>query len=85
MMTEEIFADNVVQGLATSIGLAAIVLLCATGNIVLTFFSIVSITCIISSVIGIVQILGWRLGIAESLASDFFVGFSVDYVVHVAH
>jgi predicted RND superfamily exporter protein len=25
------------------------------------------------------------LGIAESLAMDFFVGFSVDYVVHVAH
>jgi len=29
--------------------------------------------------------MGWRIGIAESLAADFFVGFSVDYIVHVAH
>ena len=85
MMTGEIFADNVIQGLATSICLAAMVLLIATHNIYLTFFSILSIACIISSVIGIIQMMGWKIGISESLAADFFVGFSVDYIVHVAH
>lgn len=43
------------------------------------------IACIISSVMCVIQLIGWKLGIAESLATDFFVGFSVDYIVHIAH
>lgn len=66
-------------------GFASIVLLIATHNIFVTIYSVITIACIISSVIGIIHLIGWRLGVSESLATDFFVGFSVDYVVHVAH
>lgn len=40
---------------------------------------------VLSSVVGMIHILGWKLGVTESLAMDLFVGFSVDYIVHVAH
>ena len=64
---------------------ASIVIFLATRNIIITFYSVLMITCIISSVMGVIELIGWRLGIAESLATDFFVGFSVDYIVHIAH
>lgn len=85
MMTEQAFVSNAVQGLILSTVFASVVLLLATHNIFVTFYSVMMITCVICSVMGMIQLIGWKLGVAESLATDFFVGFSVDYIVHVAH
>jgi predicted RND superfamily exporter protein len=85
MVTERIFVTNAVQGLVLSIAFASVVLLFATHNILVTLYSVLMITCVISSVLGVMQLIGWNLGVAESLATDFFVGFSVDYIVHIAH
>merc|ERR1711968_381310 len=40
---------------------------------------------IVSSVMGVVQLIGYDLGVAESVAGIIVIGFSVDYVVHLAH
>lgn len=85
MMTEKLFVSNAIQGLILSLVFASVVLLIATHNVVVTLFSVFMIACIISSVMCVIQLIGWKLGIAESLATDFFVGFSVDYIVHIAH
>lgn len=85
MITEQIYVANVWQGLVVSLVFASCVLLFATHNIFLTLYSIFTIACILSSIIGTIQLIGWKIGIAESIATDFFVGFSVDYIVHVAH
>lgn len=85
MITEKTFVSNAIQGLVLSIVFASAVLLIATHNIFVTLYSVFIIACVISSVMGVIQLIGWKLGIAESLATDFFVGFSVDYIVHVAH
>jgi hypothetical protein len=84
-MTEKLFVTNAVQGLILSLVFASVVLLFATHNVILTLYSVLMIACVISSVLCIIQLIGWKLGIAESLATDFFVGFSVDYIVHIAH
>ena len=56
-----------------------------TLNIIITVFSVLSIGGILGSVLAVIQIVGWELGVSESLAMIIFVGLSVDYVVHIAH
>lgn len=62
-----------------------IVLLVFTQNIILTIFSVFSIAGIISSVVAIMELKGWQLGIAESLTVVILIGLSVDYVIHIAN
>jgi predicted RND superfamily exporter protein len=85
MVTEQVYVSNVWQSLVLSLAFASVVILVATQNIVLTIFAVVAIACTVTSVLGLVNLFGWRIGIAESIATDFFVGFSVDYVVHAVH
>ena len=64
---------------------AFIVLILTTQNIIIAALSVFTIGGVLSSVMGVIYLVGWKLGIAESLGLDLFVGFSVDFVVHVAH
>ena len=61
------------------------VLIIATSNIFTAMYSVITIGAVLTSVCGFIYCIGWKLGIGESLGLDLFVGFSVDYVVHVAH
>lgn len=64
--------------------LALIVLVIATTNVIvgiLATFTIAMITC---SVLATITLLGWKLGVLESLNMTLVVGLSVDYVVHLA-
>lgn len=49
------------------------------------FFASLSITCVLLSVIGVMVMLGWDLGTVEGILIAIIAGFSVDYVVHLAH
>jgi hypothetical protein len=50
----------------------------------LAFWAILSVTIIIVSVITIMVINGWQLGVSETTAIVLLIGLSVDYVVHLA-
>ena len=39
---------------------------------------------VIVSVLAVMQIQGWEIGISESIAMVILIGFSVDYVVHLS-
>ena len=56
-----------------------------TMNVIITLFSVLAIASILSSILAMVQLIGWELGISESLAMIVFVGLCVDYVTHIAH
>ncbi|CDW73800.1 resistance-nodulation-cell division superfamily [Stylonychia lemnae] len=84
IITEKAFFQNAFQGLLISLAFAFVVIIVATQNIIVTLLAVITISCVLSSVIGMIQLIGWKIGISESLAMDFFVGFSVDYIVHVA-
>ena len=74
------------QGMTISFPMAFIVLMFATGNIVLAIYAITSIFFIVFGVLGFVQSsLGWDLGVAESVAGIIIIGFSVDYTVHLGN
>jgi len=61
-----------------------IVLTVVTYNMLLAFWAILSVTIIIVSVITIMVINGWQLGVSETTAIVLLIGLSVDYVVHLA-
>ena len=61
-----------------------IVLLITTGNIITSTLSIICVTIVIGSVISIMVMKGWQLGVSESISVVVIIGFSVDYTVHLA-
>ena len=63
---------------------AFVVLMVATNNIIISSFATLN-GFIVSSVLGFTAVMGWDLGIAESIAGIIVIGFSVDYVVHLTH
>ena len=32
----------------------------------------------------VIQVIGWEIGVSESLAMVIMIGFSIDYVVHLS-
>jgi hypothetical protein len=79
--------DNVYLGLAVCFPMVFFVLTVSTGNVVLAFYSTMTIAGIVTSVIGIGAggIMGWNLGTTEAIAAVIVIGFSVDYCVHLAN
>ena len=67
------------------LALAFTVLLLATWLPLVALFSTLSIVCTLISVMGGMVMLGWELGSIESILISITAGFSVDYVVHLAH
>ena len=76
---------NTMQGLCYALLFAWIVLLITTNNYILSTMSLLSIVSVIMTVVCSIKINGWSLGIPESVGIIIFVGFSVDYIVHMCH
>ena len=72
------------MGMSISGALAFLILLIATRNILIALYAIKSVLFIVLSVIAIMVLRGWSLGVSESIAMVIIIGFSVDYVVHLA-
>jgi len=58
----------------------------ASGSLLsVAFFASLIILSVLISVVGTMVMLGWELGSIESTLIGIIAGFSVDYVVHLAH
>lgn len=84
MPTELAFMSSAFRGMAIATIFAFIILLMATKNIFQSIISLLCVAEIIVSVLCIMQILGWEIGVSESIAMVILIGFSVDYVVHLS-
>mmetsp|Transcript_29152 Transcript_29152/g.65999 ORF Transcript_29152/g.65999 Transcript_29152/m.65999 type:complete len:992 (-) Transcript_29152:160-3135(-) len=63
-----------------------IVLICSTQNIILAMFAVMSIGSIVMCVLGFCKsAMDYDLGVGEAIAGVIVIGYSVDYVVHLAH
>lgn len=56
----------------------------STRNIYQSILSIFCVSLIILSIVSIMVMLGWELGVAESISVVVAVGLSVDYVIHLS-
>merc|ERR1712193_563809 len=85
MHTQTVFVSSAITGMITGTVLAFVVVLLATQQILVAFASMFTIVGILASVLGAMVALGWELGTIESICLTILAGFSVDYVVHLAH
>jgi len=85
IITQKTFVTGAIQGTFISLLFAFIVLILSTLNIMVATYAITSITCIVISVVALMEIVGWTLGVIESIAIVILIGFSVDYAVHLAN
>ena len=86
LIMQDSLVSGMRNGLAITFPIAFGVLLFATHNIVVATLGILGILGIVFCVLGWCKaVMGWSLGISESIAAVMIVGLAVDYVVHLAH
>eukprot|EP00979_Chaetoceros_neogracilis_P001425 scaffold248_cov263-Chaetoceros_neogracile.AAC.24 len=85
MNNQKIYRTSAVSGSLLGVFLAFIVLLVSTRRFHIAFFATLSIASVLFSVLGSVTMTGWTLGTNEAILVSILAGFSVDYVVHLAH
>ncbi|KAJ5072975.1 sterol-sensing domain [Anaeramoeba ignava] len=85
MNTQKIFIRSAITGSVSSIAVAFVVITLSTMNWRIGLLSTFTITCIVISVLGCMQLMGWALGVIESICATILAGLAVDYVVHFAH
>ena len=85
MNNQRIYRTSAIRGALIGILIAFVVLLLCTWSLVISLFSTLSILCTMMSVVGITTMMGWTLGTVQAILISILAGFSVDYVVHLAH
>jgi predicted RND superfamily exporter protein len=78
-------SEGAYQSAGLSFLLAFLVLALTTRNPLLTCLSLLTIFCIVGSIVGVLVIDGWQLNILESVIISVAVGMSVDFVAHYSH
>jgi len=82
--SNEALVDGFYVGIFVAFPCALVVLLFATRNILLSFYAVVSIVGIVVMVLSFVSyIMGYDLGVTETITAIMAIGFSVDYTVHL--
>jgi predicted RND superfamily exporter protein len=85
MNNQSIYVRTAIQSSILGVIIAFVVLLISTRVFHIALFASLSITSVLVSVVGTMVMLGWKLGSIESILIGITAGFSVDYVVHLAH
>eukprot|EP00804_Cyclotella_cryptica_P024803 CCRYP_001761-RA/>CCRYP_001761-RA protein AED:0.23 eAED:0.23 QI:209/0.75/0.6/1/1/1/5/0/1089 len=85
MNNQRIYVQSALQSSLLGVAIAFFVLLLSTRVFHLALFASFSIVCVLISVVAVMVMLGWYLGSIESILIAIIAGFSVDYVVHLAH
>jgi len=85
MNTQRLYVRSAFQSAGVGLAIAFLVLLLATRVFHIALFATINILCVLFSVLGSTVLLGWDLGSIESILIAITAGFSVDYVVHLAH
>ena len=63
---------------------ALIVLIIATKNIIQATVSLLCVGVVIVSVLAVMKLQGWEIGIFESVNIVILIGFAIDYIVHLS-
>merc|ERR1712113_238368 len=85
LATQEEYIASALKGIAIALPLAFVVMLISTRNWIVSIFAIMDIIGVIACEMCVIYMAGWRWGLTESIAVIMVIGFSVDYVVHLAN
>ncbi|CAH1792445.1 unnamed protein product [Owenia fusiformis] len=84
LKVQKSLTNSAINGIIIGLCIAFPILIIATKNVIVGFFALCSIAMVTTSVVGVIPLAGWKLGILECLNLVLIVGLSVDYVVHLA-
>ncbi|XP_070577195.1 protein dispatched homolog 1-like isoform X2 [Ptychodera flava] len=79
---QDSISGGTLTALLVSVGTAFAVMLITTRNIVISFFSLLSIFGTILVTVASLVLLGWELNILESITISVAVGLSIDFTIH---
>jgi len=79
------FISSALLGVAIALPLAFVVLLISTQNWIISIFATLDVIGVMVTEFGIFYAAGYEFGSTQSLATLLIIGFSVDYVVHLAN
>jgi len=85
MNNQRIYVRSAISSAAVGIVIAFSVLLISTRVFHIASLATLSIMGVLVSVVACLVMAGWDLGTTESILISIIAGFSVDYVVHLAH
>lgn len=77
--------ENSLMGVVVVLGVSLFILLTSTCNVVISVYALASIGGIIVSNLAALKFIGWELGVTEAMTLVVFIGFAIDYVVHLAN
>ncbi|KAK1867335.1 hypothetical protein I4F81_009842 [Pyropia yezoensis] len=72
------------RGAGLSLGVGLAVLIASTRHLYVSVLAILCVGGVVVNVLGLANLVGWRLGVSESVAATIVVGFSLDYILHLA-
>merc|ERR1740138_1946272 len=85
MMTRYALFWNTIQSVFVALAFCWLILMVVTWNVALGTIAAFVVTCIVAMAGGSMVLMGWQMGIIESIAVIIIIGISVDYSVHIAH
>jgi len=84
MPTELAFVSSAFSGMAIASVLCFGILLMAIQNVIQAIIALGCVAVVITSVLSIESMLGWELGVSESISMVVLIGFSIDFIVHLS-
>jgi len=84
IVLQTVLINTALYGAVMSIIVAFLALAISTMNIIVSLYAIFCIVFIVLSLLGFLVLVGWTIGIIESVALTVVVGLSVDYTVHLS-
>ena len=79
------FISSSMKGIAIALPLAFVVMLISTHNWIISVFATLDVVGVMLTEFGILFAAGYVFGLIESIGIVVIIGFSVDYVVHLAN
>lgn len=83
-ITQRTLVNSMFIGIGVMLAVAWIVLTLTTLNWIIGIVATMSIAGILVMLLGMMRVLGWKLGSTESMGVVISVGYSFDYVAHIA-
>jgi predicted RND superfamily exporter protein len=85
MNNQRLYRVSAFVGGGLGLLIAFVVLFLSSRKLHIAVFAILSIIAVLISVIGTITMIGFTLGVFESILISILAGFSVDYVIHLSH
>ena len=79
---QDAIATGTYYSIGLSLGVAFVVMLITSRNILVCLYAIITITLAIASTVAAIVLLGWNLNIIESITVSLAVGLSIDFTIH---